>query len=138
MRGGPLAVVLLCTAQALAWGALAPAQAQVSDAPPLSPPWSPPSLDPSIKPLPPPPERQTSPPPAAAVPEASPSQPLAATEAAPAEPPLAQETGPTAGDPVVAAIRSQLADPAICKDADAGDSPRSQNSTRRGPRVRYG
>ena len=121
MRGGPLAAVLLCTAQALAWGAVAPAQAQVSDAPPLTPPLSPPSLDPSIKPLPPPPEGQTSPPPAAAVPEASPSPPLAAPDAAPAEPPLAQETGPTAGDPVVAAIRSQLADPAIRKDADAGD-----------------
>ena len=121
MRGGPLAAVLLCTAQALVWGAPAPAQAQVSDAPPLTPPLSPPSLDPSIKPLPPPPEGQTSPPPAAAVPEASPSQPLAAPEAEPAEPPSPQETGPTAGDPVVAAIRSQLADPAIRKDADAGD-----------------
>src|SRR4029078_770179 len=83
MRGGPLAAVLLCAAQALAWGRGAPAQAQASDAPPLTPQLSPPSLDPSIKPPPPPLEAQTSPPPAVAVREARPSPTLATPAAAP-------------------------------------------------------
>ena len=122
MRGGPWQRCFYVRPRPWLGAQSLPAQAQVSDAPPLSPPLSPPSLDPSIKPLPPPPEGQTSPPPAAAVPEASPSQPLAAPDAAPGRAAIARRRpGRTAGDPVVAAIRSQLADPAICKDADADD-----------------
>ncbi len=117
MRGGPLAAVLFCAAQALAWGVVAPAQAQVSDAPPLTPPLSAPTLQPSLPVPTPAPEIQPTPDPAPAAPEAAPSAP----EAAPAEPPLAQETPPAAADAVVAAIRSKFADPAIRQDADAGD-----------------
>ena len=123
MRGGTLAAVLLCVAQALAWGAVAPAQAQVSDAPPLTPQLSPPSLDPSIKPLPPPPEVQT----ARRRRPRFPRQPL--RRLSPRQMPRSRpdsrrwrrRPGPRPADPVVAAIRSKLADPAIRKDADAGD-----------------
>ena len=123
MRGGTLAAMLFGAAQALAWGS-EPAQAQVSGAPPLSQQLTPPSLEPSIKPLPPPPDVKDNPPPVAA-PEAAPSAPLAAPDAAQPgsadQPPLAQESAPAAADPVVASIRSKLADPAIRKDADADD-----------------
>jgi murein L,D-transpeptidase YcbB/YkuD len=117
MRGELLAAVLLCAAQALAWGAVAPAQAQVSDAPPLSAP----TLQPSLPVPTPAPETQPTPDPVPAAPEAALSAPQTAPEAAPSEPLLAAAPPAAAADPVVAAIRSQLADPAIRKDADAGD-----------------
>ena len=124
MRGDTLAAVLFCAAQALAWGSAPPARAQVSDAPPLSQQLTPPSLNPSIKPLLPPPEVQDNSPPVAA-PEATPSAPLAAPGAAQPgsadQPPLAQESALAAADPVVASIRSKLADPTIRKDADANE-----------------
>jgi murein L,D-transpeptidase YcbB/YkuD len=96
-----------------------PAWAQVSGAPPLSQQLPPPSLEPSIKPLPPPPEVQTPPPPLVA-PEALPPVPPAPPEAI-GQPPLAQETVPTPADPVVALIRSKLADSNVTKDANAED-----------------
>jgi murein L,D-transpeptidase YcbB/YkuD len=97
-----------------------PAWAQVSDAPPLSQQLPPPSLEPSIKPLAPPPEVQTPPPPPLAAPEALPPAPPAPPEAL-GQPPLAQGTAPAPADPVVALIRSKLADSNVTKDANAED-----------------
>jgi murein L,D-transpeptidase YcbB/YkuD len=126
MRKGCLIAVLLGAAQALALGAVPLAQAQVSDAPPLTPPLSPPSLTPSLPAPTPAPPVQPAPPPPLAAPEASPSAPLAAPDASEPEaadqPPLAQETAPPVpADPVVALIRSKLADPNINKDANGDD-----------------
>ena len=108
------------SAQALALGAVPPAQAQVSDAPPLTPPLPPPSLTPSLPAPTPAPELQPTPPPPLAAPEASPSAPLAAPDALRR---AAARGGRRrrAGDPVVASIRSKLADPNINKDANADD-----------------
>lgn len=127
MRGGYLAAILLATAQALACGTVLPAQAQVSDAPPLTPPLTPPSLQPSLPPPTSPPPVQPIPEPPQAAPEASPSEPpLAAPDASepPAgdQPPLAAATQPpSAADPVLALIRAKLADPAIGAGANADD-----------------
>lgn len=116
MRGGYLAAVLICLAQASAVGSIPLAQAQVSDAPPLTPPLPPPSLTPSL-PTP------TPAPPLQPMPDPVPAAPLAAPDAAepPAgdQPPLAQETAPA--DPVVTLIRSKLADSNINKDVNADD-----------------
>jgi murein L,D-transpeptidase YcbB/YkuD len=117
MRERCLAALLLSTVLALAWGSAGPARAQVSDAQVLDQQV----LDqqvldqPSQPDLPPP----TPPEAPAAASEAPP--PAAASEAAPADQPLTAITPPEPADPVVAIIRTKLADAGIRKDQDADD-----------------
>jgi L,D-transpeptidase YcbB len=124
MRGVYLIAVLAVLAQALALGA-GHGHAQVSSQPPPLP-LPEPTLTPSLPPPTPAPTPEPAPePPLLAAPEASP--PAAAQEAAPEpmpaeEPPLAEAPPvPVPADPVVASIRSILADPALRKDAHADD-----------------
>jgi murein L,D-transpeptidase YcbB/YkuD len=116
MRAGYLIAILLGTALALAGAG--PVRAQDSSTQPLTPPLPPPTLEPSLKPLPPPPEVQPTPSMPLAAPEASPTPPEATPP--PAEPPLAAAPLVPA-DPVVASIRSTVADPALRKDENADD-----------------
>jgi murein L,D-transpeptidase YcbB/YkuD len=122
MRGIALAAALMAATHALALAGIASAWAQQPGAPSLSGQLPPPTLEPSIKPLPPPPQVQEQPV-IPVAPSAAPSAPQAVPEAAPPasdeQPPLAQQSAPA--DPVIAAIRSKLADPAIGKGADEDD-----------------
>ena len=107
MRGHALVIILLCAAQACVLGAvsLARAEDQPAPAPQSSPALAP---EPSAAPA-------SEPQPSAQVPSAAP----AAAEPQAAETAQAQTPAPV--DPVVAAIRSKLSDPAIRKDANAAD-----------------
>jgi murein L,D-transpeptidase YcbB/YkuD len=119
MRGRFLVAVLLFTAQAMAWAAAPSARAQDAGAQPSV---SPPSLEPSLKPPTPAPTPQ---PVAEPVDPASTSPtppPTTEPAAAPADSlPLAAAPPPVPADPVVASIRSKLADGALRKDANADD-----------------
>jgi L,D-transpeptidase YcbB len=124
MRRHYLVAVLLCTAQVLAWAVVGPAYAED----PVGQAGSPPSLEPGLPaptpaPVPqampePAPAQSIAPSPAPAVP-ASP-EPLAAPED---QPPLAAAPTPppAPADPVLAAIRTKLADPDLRKGANADD-----------------
>jgi L,D-transpeptidase YcbB len=117
MRGAYLIAVLAILAQALALGA-GQGHAQVSEQPPQVP-LPEPTLTPSLPPPTPAPELQPTPEPVA------PDAPAAASpEATPAEvPPLAEApaAAPVSPDPVVASIRSTLADPALRNNAHPDD-----------------
>jgi murein L,D-transpeptidase YcbB/YkuD len=114
MRGAYLLAVLLGTAQALALGSAGPAFAQVSGQP-LTPSLPAPTLEPSLPAVPSAPTVEPAPEPPVAAPEASPPPPPPDDQ-----PPLAAAPeAPT--DPVVALIRSKLADSNISKDANADD-----------------
>ena len=123
MRGTYLIAVLAVLALALA---LRGGEGHAQAVPPLPQlPLPEPTLTPS---LPPPTPAPTPEPPAEPVPvapEVTPpaAAPEAAPEAVPAgEPPLADAPpAPVPADPVVASIRSTLADPALRKDANADD-----------------
>jgi L,D-transpeptidase YcbB len=118
MRGRFLVAVLLFTAQAMAWAAAPSARAQDAGAQPSV---SPPSLEPSLKP----PTAPTPQPVAEPVDPASTSPtppPTTEPAAAPADSlPLAAAPPPVPADPVVASIRSKLADVALRKVANADD-----------------
>ena len=107
MRGHALVIILLCAAQACVFGAVSLARAEDQPAPAAQ--SSPaPAPEPSAAPA-------SEPQPSAQVPSAAP----AAAEPQAAETAQAQTPAPV--DPVVAAIRSKLSDPAIRKDANAAD-----------------
>jgi L,D-transpeptidase YcbB len=113
MRGVCLIAVLAVLAQALALGA-GQALAQVDQPPQM--PLPEPTLTPSLPPPTPAPEVQ--PAPEAVAPDA----PAAATpEAMPAEEPPLVGAPPAPADPVVASIRSTLADPALRNTGHADD-----------------
>jgi L,D-transpeptidase YcbB len=120
MRGAHLLAVLLGAAQALSLGAEEVARAQGAGQP--TPSLSPPTLQPSLPPPTPGPTIESNEP-APAVPETSPAASQAAPDASQPnsadQPPLA--AAPDATDPVVAVIRSKLADPSQAKGADAND-----------------
>jgi murein L,D-transpeptidase YcbB/YkuD len=101
------AVSVVCGLSALAQDSGQPPQVQLPE----------PTLKPSLPQLPPPPEVQPMPAPLPAAPEALP--------AAPAAPPPASDQPPLAAveptDPVVAIIRTKLADPGIGKGQHADD-----------------
>jgi murein L,D-transpeptidase YcbB/YkuD len=101
------AVSVVCGLSASAQDSGSPPQVQLPE----------PTLKPSLPQLPPPPEVQPMPAPLPAAPEALP--------AAPAAPPPAADQPPLAAaepaDPVVAIIRTKLADPAIGKGQHAAD-----------------
>jgi murein L,D-transpeptidase YcbB/YkuD len=105
MRGANLIAVLAVLAQALALGA-GQARAQVSDQPPQVPLPGPLTLAPKLQPTP---EQVAPDAPAAASPEAMPAE----------EPPLAEAL--VAADPVVASLRSTLANPALRGNAHPDD-----------------
>ncbi len=123
MRGVYRVAVLAVLAQALAFGA-GEALAQVPGQTPQVP-LPEPTLTPSLPPPMPAPTPEPPAEPALAAPEATPPAvaPEAPAEAAPAgEPPLAEAPPtPVPAHPVVMSIRSTLADPALRKDAHAGD-----------------
>jgi murein L,D-transpeptidase YcbB/YkuD len=108
MRGHTLVVILLCAAQAYAFGAvgLARAEDQAAPAAQASPPPAPPEQSAAPTPQPQPSAEIPSPQPLAA-------EPLAAQPAA--------ALAPSPADPVVAGIRAKLADPAVNKDANPAD-----------------
>jgi len=122
MRSHYLIAVLLCVAQALALGVF-PARAQGLGSQPAQIQLSPLPLEPMLRLPAPGPTPQSAPEPVAA-PQASPSPPAAALSdlGSPEPPPLAAASPPQAtADPVIALIRSKLADPSVSKDATAGD-----------------
>src|SRR5262245_42160044 len=101
------AVSVVCGLSASAQDSGSPPQVQLPE----------PTLKPSLPQLPPPPEVQPMPAPLPAAPEALPAAP-AAPAPAPDQPPLAAAEP---ADPVVAIIRTKLADPAIGKGQHADD-----------------
>ena len=112
MRWRYLATALFCAAQASALAGALPAQAQVQDQPPQSSALPPPAPEPQVQPAP---DASVAPPeasPTAAAPEATP---------APADPALAVPPPSAPADPVVAVIRTKLADPESGKGAHADD-----------------
>jgi murein L,D-transpeptidase YcbB/YkuD len=118
MRGGYLVAVLLCTAQALAVVGPACAEDPVGQA------GSPPSLEPGLPAPTPAPVPTPAPEPAPVQPAAPSPQPVSPEPSAapPDEPPLAEAAPPASPtDPVVAIIRSKLADPDLRKGANADD-----------------
>ena len=112
MRWRYLAIALFYTAQASALAGALPAQDQVQDQPPQSSAPPPPAPEPQVQPAP---DASVAPPeasPTAAAPEATPE---------PADPALAVPPPSAPADPVVAVIRTKLADPESGKSADADD-----------------
>ena len=115
MRRGYLIAVLLCAAEACALAATLPARAEDQGAQTLSPP----SLTPTLQPPTPAPVPTQGQEPAAAEP-VSPSPEPATPQTVPQDqPPLA--AAPEPSDPVVAIMRSKLADPTLRKGANPDD-----------------
>jgi len=120
MRGGYLVAALLCTAQALALAVVGPAYAED----PVGQAGSPPSLEPGLPAPTPAPVPTPAPEPAPVQPAAPSPQPVSPEPSAAPEdqPPLAAAAPPASPtDPVVAIIRTKLADPDLRKGANADD-----------------
>jgi len=115
MRRGYLIAVLLCAAEAGALAAALSARAEDQGAQTLSPP----SLTPTLQPPTPAPVPTQGQEPAAAEPVSPSPEPATPQAVPPDQPPLA--AAPEPSDPVVAIVRSKLADPALRKGANPDD-----------------